>query len=149
MESIKQTANKQTANKNMRENALATALHQRFLECPQYARLLARTARAAATELNIAGLADSAKSLILSVLLHEVKRPFFLVVSDNHVAARYHQELANLSRYPVLFYPSSEVSPYEQVLSSPDNIAPQMDVLQQMLNNPTDPCIVLVPVRAF
>jgi transcription-repair coupling factor (superfamily II helicase) len=140
---------KQTANKNMRENALATALHQRFLECPQYARLLARTARAAASELNIAGLTDSAKSLILSVLLHEAKRPFFLVVSDNHVAARYHQELANLSRYPVYFYPSSEVSPYEQVLSSPDNIAPQMDVLHNMLHNPTDPCIVLVPVRAF
>ncbi|MGH9552959.1 MAG: hypothetical protein ACRD3W_26500, partial [Terriglobales bacterium] len=66
----------------MRENALATALHQRFLDCPQYARLLARTARAASAELNISGLADSAKTLILSVLMHEVKRPFFLVVSD-------------------------------------------------------------------
>jgi transcription-repair coupling factor (superfamily II helicase) len=133
----------------MRENALATALHQRFLDCPQYARLLSRTARAAKGELNIAGLADSAKSLILSVLLHEVKRPFFFVVPDNHVAARYHQELANLCRYPVYFYPASEVSPYEQVLSSPDNIASQMEVLQHLIERPEQPCFTLVPARAL
>lgn len=132
----------------MRENALANALHQRFLDCPQYARLLARTARAAQGELNIAGLTDSAKSLILSVLLHEVKRPFIFVVPDNHVAARYHQELANLCRYPVHFYPSSEVSPYEQVLSSPDNIAPQLEVLQMLMAS-SDPCFILVPARAL
>ncbi|HEY9713390.1 MAG TPA: hypothetical protein V6C72_07960, partial [Chroococcales cyanobacterium] len=65
---------------SMRENALATALHQRFLDCSQYARLLARTARASNNELNIAGLTDSAKSLILSVLMQAVKRPFVFVV---------------------------------------------------------------------
>ncbi|HEY9775106.1 MAG TPA: transcription-repair coupling factor [Planktothrix sp.] len=133
----------------MRENLLATALHQRFLDCSQYARLLARTARSAVSELNIAGLTDSAKSLVLSVLLHEVKRPFFLVVPDNHVAAKYHAELANLTRYPVYFFPNPEVSPYEQVLSSPDNIAPQMAVLQQLMKSPQEPCIILVPVRAL
>jgi len=133
----------------MRENVLATALHQRFLDCPQYARLLARTARAAVGELNISGLADSAKSLILSVLMHEVKRPFFLVVPDNHAANRFHQELANLSRYPVYFYPSSEVSPYEQVLSSPDNIAQQMDLLLRLIEAPTEPFFVLVSARAL
>src|SRR4029077_5587717 len=98
---------RQSSNRNMRENVLAAALHQRFLNCPQYARLLARTARSALSELNIAGLSDSAKALVLSVLLHEVKRPFFLVVADNHLAVRFHQELANLSRYPVYFYPNS------------------------------------------
>jgi transcription-repair coupling factor (superfamily II helicase) len=133
----------------MRENVLANVLHQRFLDCPQYARLLARTARSAQGELNIAGLSDSAKSLILSVLLHEVKRPFFLIVSDNHVAARFHQEIATLSRYPVYLYPSSEVSAYEQVLSSPDNIGPQMEVLQNLLRSPSEPCLVLVPARAM
>ncbi len=133
----------------MRENALATALHQRFLDCPQYARLLARTARAAVGELNISGLADSAKSLILSVLMHEVKRPFFLIVPDNHAGARFQQELSNLTRYPVYFYPLSEVSPYEQVLSSPDNVAAQMEVLQKIVNTPDEPMFVLVPARAL
>ncbi|HEY9678515.1 MAG TPA: transcription-repair coupling factor [Drouetiella sp.] len=133
----------------MRENVLATALHQRFLDCPQYARLLARTARAAAGELNISGLADSAKSLILSVLMHEVKRPFFLIVPDNHAGARFQQELSNLSRYPVYFYPSSEVSPYEQVLSSPDNVSAQMEVLQKLINSPNEPFFVLVSARAL
>jgi transcription-repair coupling factor (superfamily II helicase) len=133
----------------MRENVLATALHQRFLDCPQYARLLARTARAAAGELNISGLADSAKSLILSVLMHEVRRPFFLIVPDNHAGSRFQQELSNLTRYPVYFYPSSEVSPYEQVLSSPDNIAAQMEVLQKVVDAPNEPFFVLVPARAL
>ncbi len=83
------------------------------------------------------------------MLIHEVKRPFFFVVPDNHVAARYHQELANLSRYPVYFYPQSEVSPYEQVLSSPDNTAPQLEVLEHMMSRPNEPCFVLVPARAL
>lgn len=133
----------------MRENALSTALHQRFLDCPQYARLLARTARAAGGELNIAGLTDSAKTLILSLLMHEIKRPFFMVVPDNHVGARFHQEIGNLSRYPVFFYPSAEVSPYEQVLSSPDNTAPQLELLRHIMSSPKDPYFVLVPARAL
>jgi transcription-repair coupling factor (superfamily II helicase) len=133
----------------MRENALATALHQRFLDCPQYARLLARTARASIGELNISGLTDSAKTLILSLLMHEVKRPFFMVVPDNHIGARFQQEFANLVRYPVFFYPASEVSPYEQVLSSPDNTAPQMELLQHIMRQPKEPYFVLVPARAL
>ncbi len=133
----------------MRDNPLAAALHQLFLDCPQYARLLARTARHAQGELNIAGLTDSAKSLVLSVLLHAVKRPFVLVVPDNHVAARFHQELTNLVRFPVYLYPSSEVSPYEQVLSSPDNIASQMEVMRLLMHQPDQPALILVAARAL
>jgi len=134
----------------MRENVLAQVLHQRFLECPQYAKLLARTApQAARGEVHVTGLSDSAKSLILSLLHHEVRRPFFVVASDNHHAARYHQEISNLSRYPVFFYPASEVSPYEQVLHGPDTIAGQMEVLEHIIKHPNDPCVVVVPVRAL
>jgi transcription-repair coupling factor (superfamily II helicase) len=133
----------------MRDNALANNLHQLFLDSPQYARLLARTARASNNEVNIAGLSDSAKSLVVSALLHEIKRPIFLVVADNHSGARYQQELENLSRFPVYFYPFSEVSPYEQVLSSPDNIAPQMEVLLHTQEAKLEPFLVLVPVRAL
>jgi transcription-repair coupling factor (superfamily II helicase) len=133
----------------MRENALAKTLHQLFLDCPQYARLLARTAQASSGELNIAGLSDAAKSLIIATLLQAIKRPIFLVVADNHLGARYQQELENLTRFPVLLYPYSEVSPYEQVLSSPDNIASQLDVLLKVVNGESDPYLVLVPVRAL
>lgn len=133
----------------LKENALASALHQRFLNCPQYAKLLARTARHSQSELNLAGLSDSAKALVLSVLNHEVKRPFFIVVQDNLVATRLKHELANLSRYPVYFYPSSEVSPYEQVLSSPDNTAPQLEVLHHIMNGGDEPYMVIVPGRAL
>lgn len=134
----------------MRENVLAQVLHPSFLECPQYARLLARTApQAAQGEVHVTGLSDSAKSLITALLHHEVKRPFFLVASDNHHAARYHQEITNLSRFPVFFYPNSEVSPYEQVLQSPDTIAGQMEVLEHILKHPNDPYIVVVPARAL
>lgn len=134
----------------MRDNVLAQVLHQRFIDCPQYAKLLARTApRAARGELHVTGLSDSAKSLILSLLHHEVRRPFFLVASDNHHAARYHQEITNLSRYPVFFYPASEVSPYEQVLLSPDTIAGQMEVLEHILKHPDEPYVVIVPARAL
>jgi transcription-repair coupling factor (superfamily II helicase) len=133
----------------MRESALSTALHQRFLDCPQYARLLARTARAAIGELNISGLAESAKTLILSLLMHEVKRPFFLIVPDNHIGGRFHQEFSYLSRHPAFFFPFSEVSPYEQVLSSPDNIAPQLELLQHIMGQPKDPYFVIVPAKAL
>lgn len=134
----------------MRENVLAQVLHQSFLECSQYARLLARTApQAARGEVHVTGLSDSAKSLILSLLHHEVRRPFFVIASDNHHAARYHQEISNLSRYPVFFYPASEVSPYEQVLHGPDTIAGQMEVLEHIIKHPNDPYVVVVPVRAL
>jgi transcription-repair coupling factor (superfamily II helicase) len=134
----------------MRDNILAQLLHQRFLECPQYAKLLARTAPQASNgEVHVTGLADSAKSLILSLLHHEVKRPFFLVAPDNHHAARYHQEISNLSRFPVFFYPASEVSPYEQVLHGPDTIAQQMDVLEHIIKHPGEPYVVVVPARAL
>lgn len=134
----------------MRDNVLAQVLHQRFLECSQYAKLLARTApQAARGEVHVTGLSDSAKSLILALLHHEVRRPFFVIASDNHHAARYHQEISNLSRYPVFFYPASEVSPYEQVLHGPDTIAGQMEVLEHILKHPNDPYIVVVPVRAL
>lgn len=133
----------------MRDNALANTLHQLFLDSPQYARLLARTARLSNSELNIAGLSDPAKSLVVSALLHEIKRPVFLIVADNHAGARYQQELENLLRFPIFFYPFSEVSPYEQVLSSPDNIAPQLEVLLHTINSKTEPYLVLVPVRAL
>lgn len=133
----------------MSENSLARSIHQRFLECPQYARLLSRTAKASASELNIAALADSAKSLILSLIAHEIKRPLFLIVQDNHQGARFQQELANLSRYPVFFYPASEISPYEQVLSSPDNTAPQLALLQHIMQKPTQPYFVIAPAKAL
>ena len=133
----------------MRDNKLANALHESFRNSPVYARLLARTARGAKTELNLAGLTDSAKSLILSCLQHEIRRPVFLVVQDNHVAAHYHQELTNLSKYRVLLFPSSEVSPYEQVLSSPDNVASQMELLQHLQNEPREPYLVVVTAKAL
>ncbi|MBX9693657.1 MAG: hypothetical protein K2Z81_14815, partial [Cyanobacteria bacterium] len=133
----------------MRENPLANALHQVFLNSPHYARLLARTARQSKTELNLAGLTDSAKSLVLSVLQHEIRRPFYIVVQDNHTGARLHQELSNLSKYPVLLYPASEVSPYEQVLSSPDNVAAQLEVLGRARSQHPEPYTVIVTARAL
>jgi transcription-repair coupling factor (superfamily II helicase) len=131
---------------------LVSRLHQLFLDSPQYAKLLGRTARGAArTELNLVGLTDSAKSLVFSVLAHETRRPLILVVQDNHTGARYHQELSNLSRYPVFFYPSSEVSPYEQVLSSPDNIAAQLELLRHIMKGEkeSEPYIAVVSARAL
>ncbi|MBX9723066.1 MAG: hypothetical protein K2X81_16815, partial [Candidatus Obscuribacterales bacterium] len=133
----------------MRDNVLAQALHQHFLDCPQYAKILSKTAKFSRQELHITGLSDSAKSLILSLLHHEIRRPFFLVAADHNHAARYHQELSNLSRYKVLLYPASEVSPYEQVLHSPDTIAQQMEVLQQITKEPYEPYIVVLPARAI
>ncbi|MBK9769887.1 MAG: transcription-repair coupling factor [Candidatus Obscuribacter sp.] len=128
---------------------LVAKLHQLFIDSPQYAKLLSGTARGSASELNLVGLTDSAKSLVLSVLSHETKRPVVLVVQDNHTGARYHQELGNLSRFPIYLYPSSEVSPYEQVLSSPDNIAAQMELLHQLDSKPQDPIIAVVSSRAL
>jgi transcription-repair coupling factor len=133
----------------MRNSNLAAKLHQLFISSPQYAKLLARTAKGSSSELNLTGLTDSAKSLVLSVLSHETKRSIFLVVQDNHTGARYHQELTNLSKYPVLVYPSSEVSPYEQVLSSPDNIAAQLEVLRHCQEKPDTPLICVVTARAL
>lgn len=143
----------------MPEDVLARVLHQRFDSCAQYARLLQAvgTSSAAQNEFHVTGLSDSAKSLVLALLHHEVQRPFFIIASDNHQAARYHQEIANLSRHPVFLYPSSEVSPYEQVLHSPDTIAGQMEVLEYIIRDrqqkvaglPRKPFVVVAPARAL
>jgi len=133
----------------MRDNALAASLHQLFVDSPQYARLLASTAKASHSELTITGLSDSAKSLVVSALLHQIKRPILLVIADNHIGARYQLELSCLSRFPLFFFPFSEVSPYEQVLSSPDNIAQQMEVLLHLLGEKPEPSLTLVPIRAL
>ena len=47
----------------MRDNKLANALHESFRNSPNYARLLARTARGAKTELNLAKTGDRADIL--------------------------------------------------------------------------------------
>lgn len=133
----------------MLDNKLANALHQSFLESPNYARLLARTAKGAKSELNLAGLTDSSKSLLLSCIQHEIKRPVYLITQDNHTSAHYHQELSNLSKYKVFLYPASEVSPYEQVLSSPDNVANQMELLQHILSKPEEPYLVVATAKAL
>jgi len=150
-ETTQKTARKKVPTRKpvMRDNPLANALHQVFINSPNYARLLARTAKQAQTELNLAGLTDSAKTLVLTVLQHEIRRPMFLVVAGNHSGAFFHQEFTALSRYPVFLYPSSEVSPYEQVLSSPDNVASQMEVLQHIMANPEQPYVVLVTARSL
>ena len=134
-------------------NPLADFLKQRLSSCPQYARLLARIRQHLsghrALEMNALGLSDSAKSLILSGLLQDLGRPLFFVVADNHLASFYEQELSGISSLPILLYPASEISPYEQVLSSPDNTAAQMAVLFRLLQNATSPYLVLVPARAL
>jgi len=133
----------------MTESLLSNSLRQRFTDSSQYARLIARTARKASAELTITGLTDSAKSLVLALLHNQIKRPFFLITSDNHEAARYYQELLNFSRYQVFFYPASEISPYEQVASSPDTTAQQMEVLQYMQRNTDRTSFVVLPARAL
>jgi transcription-repair coupling factor (superfamily II helicase) len=140
----------QESSQAFMQNAnLASKLQKLFVASPQYARLLSRTAKGARGELNLTGLTDAAKSLVISNLAHETRRPIFLVVQDNHTGARYHQELINLVRYPVYLYPSSEVSPYEQVLSSPDNIAAQLELLKHLIEKPQEPVIAVITARAL
>ncbi len=151
------------------QNPLANFIEPRLLQCPQYARLLARLRRQdkdVQSESTIAGLTDSAKSLLLSGMLSDLRQPLFFVVSDSHQAAFYERELNDICEYPVLTYPASEISPYEQVLSSPDNIAAQMQVLYRLLGKQranggeepsdqarqrldNDPYLVIVPARAL
>lgn len=133
----------------MHDNQLSIALQQRIQHCAQYARLLNKTARRQQADTSVHGLSDSAKSFVLAMLLSDVKRPFFLVTSDNHQAAGYYQELANLSRAPIYFYPASEVSPYEQVLHSQDTIANQMEVIQRLANKADEAACIVLPAKAL
>ena len=143
-------------------NPLANFLEPRLSRCPQYARLLARLRRQRGAdkhdESTVAGLTDSAKSLLLSGILTDLRQPLFFIVSDSHQAAFYERELNDICQYPVLMYPASEISPYEQVLSSPDNVAAQMEVLYwlsdrkiELVNKAggSEPCLVIVPARAL
>lgn len=140
----------------MRNNPLAASLYELFLNSPKFARLITRvnsSKEAKGNELNISGLTDSAKTLILSVMQHQVKKPLVMICQDNHSAAHYHQEFTNLSRFKVLWYPASEVSPYEQVLSGPDNVAAQMEVLRTLSdlknNEQSEPYVIIVAARAL
>lgn len=137
----------------MRNNPLAASLYDLFLKSSKFARLVTRLNRSKEGELNISGLTDSAKTLVLSVMQHQIKKPLVMICQDNHSAAHYHQEFNNLSKYKVLWYPASEVSPYEQVLSGPDNVAAQMEVLRTMSSlsksGESEPFVVIVTARAL
>ena len=134
----------------IKDTQLISQLQQHFIACRPYARLLAKTARDSAAEVNLNGLHDSAKSLLLSVLVQEIKRPLIVVAADAQQAIRFYQELVNLSRVPVFLYPASEISPYEQVVSSSDIIAGQMEVMEHFLSGQgTKPCVVVLTVKAL
>ncbi len=151
----------------MSVNPLNSFIEARLSLCPQYTRLIARLMRQAGSEvdneLTVGGLTDSAKSLFMSGMLTNLRQPLFFIVSDSHQAAFYERELSDICQYPVLTYPASEISPYEQVLSSPDNIAAQMEVLYRLLGSGKqttkgvgqehkehdDPVLVIVPARAL
>ena len=138
-------------------NPLASFIETRLSQCPQYARLIARLQRQSEEnvdkEVTIGGLTDSAKSLLMSGVLTNLRQPLFFIVSDSHQAAFYERELNDICQYPVLTYPASEISPYEQVLSSPDNVAAQMEVLYRLEAmsslEENKPVLIIVPARAL
>ncbi len=141
----------------MSRNPLTSFIEPRLSHCPQYDRLIARLKRQSGAgkddEVVVAGLTDSAKSLLISGVLTNLRQPLFFIVSDSHQAAFYECELSDICQYPVLTYPASEISPYEQVLSSPDNVAAQMEVLYRLQNmnsrDENQPVLVIVPARAL
>ncbi len=132
-----------------RNQELTDALFARFDSCRAYTRLLARVRGAAGEDLTVTGLTGSARSLVLSQLVKQVKRPLFMIVEDNQQAAAYYQELLCLSPCPVFLYPASELSPYEQVLTSADTVAGQMEVLEHIISNKDAAYVVVVPVKAL
>ena len=148
----------------MSVNALNSFIESCISSSSHYARLFARLRRRSGNpidnELTVAGLTNSAHSLVLSSILNNLREPLFFIVSDSHQAAFYERELNDICQYPVFTYPASEISPYEQVLSSPDNIAAQMEVLYRLLDrqkiagpeqlsSENRPFLVIVPARAL
>lgn len=93
-------------------------------------------------ELYFHGLTDSAKGFFLTSLISSVNRPILYLASDINQALSLYHEISNLTNSPVFYFPSQEVSPYDQILSEVEVVSNQMKVLLHFLNK-NEPCLIL------
>ncbi len=133
----------------MEKFQLKDIFQQQLYNCAKYNQILRQVRNNQFKELNIAGLNDSARALIISTLFFELKKTLIIIEPDNHAGIKLYQELQNLNSNQVYFYPSSEVLPYEQVLSSPDNTALQLDLLLNLTLTPNEPVLAVVAAPAL
>ena len=127
----------------MEKFQLKDIFQKQLYNCAKYNQILRLAKNSQFKEITVSGLNDSARALIISTLFLELKKTLIIFEPDNHQAIKLYQELSNLNSHKVYFYPASEVSPYEQVLSSPDNTAYQMDLLLKLSQDQDSPILAI------
>ena len=93
-------------------------------------------------ELYFHGLTDSAKGFFLTSLIHSANKPILYLASDINIALNLYHEISNLTKLPVFYFPSQEVSPYDQIASDVDIISHQTRTLTHLLNE-KKPCLII------
>lgn len=99
-------------------------------------------------ELYFHGLTDSAKGFFLTSLISSVNRPILYLASDINQALSLYHEISNLTNLPVFYFPSQEVSPYDQILSEVEVVSNQIKVLLHFLNK-NEPCLILSTTKCL
>lgn len=100
-------------------------------------------------ELYFHGLTDSAKGFFLASLVSSVNRPILYLASDINQALSLYHEISNLTNLPVFYYPSQDVSPYDQISSDVEIISNQIKVLLHLFHKNEQPCLILTTAKCL
>lgn len=80
--------------------------------------------------LNLAGLTPSARGLVIAYLSNNMDRPVLVLSPSISTALRYSNELGELCKKEIKYFPGEEYSPYEMIYSDPAILKDQLEILR-------------------
>lgn len=97
------------------------------------------------------GLTDAAKGFFLTSLNSIIKRPIVFLAYDTNSALSLYNEILNLTNTPVFYFPSQEVSPYDQIASDPEIIGHQAKTLLHLTNlkDKKESCLIITTAKCL
>ena len=98
--------------------------------------------------LHFNGLTDAAKGFFLTTLIYSIHRPIVYLAHDINSALSLYYEITNLTNAPVFYFPSQEVSPYDQIASDEEIVSNQTKALFHLLNK-KEPCLIISTAKCL
>jgi transcription-repair coupling factor (superfamily II helicase) len=123
-------------------------LKEEFLNCRVGQTVIPRLKAQRGSELYFHGITDPAKPFFLSSLIKPVNRTILFLANDINSALSIYFEVVNLTNLPVFYFPSQEVSPYDQISSDAEVISHQSRTILHLLNK-NEPCLIISTAKCL
>lgn len=117
-------------------------LIEEFLISSEGQKVVLRLKNQKLNELHFHGITDAAKGFFLTSLIHSVNRPVLYLANDSNSALNLYHEILYLTKLPVFYFPSQEVSSYDQISSDVDVISHQAKTITHFLYK-KEPALVI------